>query len=168
MRVLVGSHGTGKTTLLRNLSKHCPEFYITDGFSRPVKRACKNLSLSSFSEEVIINELARWQWMSGIDQLNLFCARSIIDTHTYAKAFKRPGIAHETLKCFLNSDYRKVKYYYIPIEFPLEQDGVRYEDEEFQRKIDEELVSFIYNFNLDITVIKGSIEERTNLIINNL
>ena len=43
MKILIGSHGTGKTTLLKEVSTRFPDYYVTDGFSRPVIKIGKML-----------------------------------------------------------------------------------------------------------------------------
>lgn len=56
--------------------------------------------------------------------------------------------------------------FYFPICFALEDDGVRFEDLEFQKKIDNEILSIIKEFQIPTTVISGDTpEERKKFII---
>ena len=45
MIALVGAHGTGKTTLLREFCKKNSEFVWSDGTSRPMKQIAATLRL---------------------------------------------------------------------------------------------------------------------------
>ena len=57
-----------------------------------------------------------------------------------------------------------VNYFYIPIEFELEDDGVRFVDFELQKKVDEELKKSIEKYNIKTTKLTGSVEERIEQI----
>jgi Fe-S cluster assembly ATPase SufC len=64
MKILIGSHGTGKTTLLKEVSTRFPDYYVTDGFSRPVIKIGKMLELSNDEKQYAINELSAWAYQN--------------------------------------------------------------------------------------------------------
>jgi hypothetical protein len=57
-----------------------------------------------------------------------------------------------------------VNYFYLPIEFELEDDGVRFVDVELQKKVDEELQKSIKKYNIKVTKLTGSVEDRIKQI----
>ena len=59
-----------------------------------------------------------------------------------------------------------VNYFYIPIEFKLEDDGVRFTDIDLQKKVDKELKKSIKKYNLKVTKLTGSVEDRIKQIQN--
>ena len=64
MKILLGSHGTGKTTLLKEVASKFPDYYVTDGFSRPVLKISKLLELSNAEMQYAINELSAWAYQT--------------------------------------------------------------------------------------------------------
>ena len=68
MKILLGSHGTGKTTLLKEVSTRFPDYYVTDGFSRPVLKIGRMLELSNDEKQYAINELSAWAYQNYLTQ----------------------------------------------------------------------------------------------------
>lgn len=168
MIALIGSHGTGKSTLLKALKTTLPQFYITDGVSRPVQEVGTLCGLNRKSKQAVMNHITEWIWNNSIDQSNYISTRSIIDAIVYSEAQGWFDLADKAREIFEASDYHKVKYAYIPIEFELEDDGVRFTDVEFQKDIDQRMLKFIEQYNLDITELRGSVDNRVQDFIFNL
>lgn len=169
LNIFIGSHGTGKSSLLEALKNEIPS-YTSDGFSRPVYE-CK--SLSAFQRQTVINRLTLWAFKNYLEvNTNVFSTRSIVDAIIYTellfsnlndKEKEEIGLIdlYESLSLLKNEN---IRFFYIPIEFKLVDDGVRY-DEEFQKKIDERMLLFIRKNNMKVLVITGSIEERKEKVL---
>jgi len=56
------------------------------------------------------------------------------------------------------------KVVYIPIEFPLHADGVRFEDVEFQKQVDSKILEILEVLEIDYDTITWSREERVEKI----
>lgn len=54
--------------------------------------------------------------------------------------------------------------FYVPIEFPLERDAIRYEGVEFQKQIDDIIVDGLHHFGQPYITLSGSLEERMDTI----
>lgn len=164
--VLVGTHGTGKTSLLNSLRGRTDN-YITDGFSRPVMKAFKQHSdiYDSWLEQQTINELTLWGWKNYLNQ-NVISTRSLIDVIAY-NAYYHGSIDSRFYDEF-RKDKHRVRFFYIPIEFNLISDGFRFEDKEDQTKIDILLYDFLKQENIDFVTITGTVEARAEQIMQYL
>lgn len=170
LNVLVGVHGVGKTTLLNILRKRDKRFFITDGFSRPVKRALVDHPNSGALEQRMINELTAWGWMTYLNQ-NVVSSRSLIDSIVYSEYYwhmSRWTGEILTLRNLFEKTKQKVNYFYIPIEFDLKSDGVRYINETDQKNIDYQLQLFLKEQDITFTTVKGSLERRIEILSENL
>lgn len=164
--VFIGSHGTGKTTLCKALKEIDSSIAIRDGVSRPVKIAKNKTGMSSYQEQAVINELTKFYWEYNKDFNNIFLARSPLDVEVYSRAFGWDDLADDMENWIRTSGMldENVNYFYIPIEFELEDDGVRFTDIDLQKKVDEELKKSIKKYNLKVTKLTGSVENRIKQI----
>ena len=168
MICLVGAHGTGKSTLLNELKKVTNNYYITDGFGRPLNEIKNLLNLDNRDIQIIVNTITKHRWENDVVSDKLICTRSIIDEWVYAKIFGYEDLLEERKEIFRNSNYTKSKYFYIPIEFPLEEDGIRYSGIELQKQCDELMQQWIKEFNLDVVILTGTVEQRLETLLNNI
>ena len=169
LNIFIGSHGTGKSLLLKVLKNEIPS-YTSDGFSRPIHE-CESLSV--FQRQAVINRLTLWAFKNYLEvNINVFSARSIIDAIIYTELFfpdlsdeKKEEIGlkdlYENLSLLKS---KNIRFFYIPIEFKFVDDGVRY-SEVLQKKIDEKILSFIHKNNIYTSLITGSIEERKEKVL---
>lgn len=168
MICLIGAHGTGKSTLLNALQKARPDIYCSDGWGRPVKEVGKKLGLNQREEQIIINTIQSHKWRRDVIQSNFACTRSIIDEWVYCKLFNMDDLAVDRKEIFLDSEWQKGKYFYIPIEFSLEEDGVRYGGENLQKRCDELMLEWIREFNIPIITLTGTVEERLTTLLKHI
>lgn len=171
MIVLVGSHGVGKSTLMKEFALENPNYYCTDGFSRPIRESCLKQNLSKEIEQVLINDMTIWGWKNNLLRENYLTTRSIIDALIYSGAFKIEDEAqrlYEIWKDTYIDAMNNIKFFYIPIEFPLEDDGVRFTDTSFQFEIDSKLYQFLKSEKVDFNILTGSVEDRLSILKENL
>lgn len=167
--ILIGSHGTGKTTLCKAIKEACGEkVVIRDGISRPMKKCKDKLGLSSYQEQAIINELTFFYWDYNKDFDTLISTRSPLDCEVYSRVFGWNELANECSERILESGIindDEVKWLYIPIEFELEDDGVRFTDVELQKRIDDEMKQIINKYDIKYITLTGSVEDRLNTLL---
>lgn len=173
---LVGSHGTGKTTLLSALTAHAlgqdvdlialpetprdvcrraqdPEFFRR-GRNAPLKQALlliRHLVLESEARE------------SGADVLLM--DRSLLDywvyTHTLFGAELVASETHELLEDVVLEHCRRYDLLlFVPVEFPPHDDGVREADRDFQQSISDAIEGRLDGIGRPVTVVRGSVEQR--------
>lgn len=110
-----------------------------------------------------------WRQVQRERRLKSFIAdRSLFDILAYTRAIWDMDL-YEELKLRALEHHKTYPYdivFYIPIEFPLEQDGVRYEWEEFRELIDKYILLALEDLGIKPVELRGNVEGR-RLIINN-
>lgn len=168
MIAFVGAHGTGKTTLLNELKKNRPDLIYFDGFSRGVKRYNNKIKnkLNKSEEQILINDIARMTWKNQVQQKDLVVTRTPFDYSSYSFEI---GLVEESFDMFnLMEDIGDVKFFYLPIEFEVEEDGVRPLDKDFQKRIDKDLLAQMNVYKINFVTLSGTVEERLNKLLKNI
>ena len=168
--ILTGAQGTGKTTLMNALAADG-----TRTISHIRKYAAEqDIDISTASEygqkeffKSLKKELSSKR--SYISDRGLTC----VAAYTFDKA-----IAGEISKKVADKQYMDiVKFHtdnpdillvYVPIEFPLEDDGTRSIDPEFQKKIDFLIKNLLETSGIKYITVTGSVKERLAQIEANL
>ncbi len=165
MKILIGSHGTGKTTLLKEVSTRFPDYYVTDGFSRPVLKIGRMLELSNNEKQYAINELSAWAYENYLTHKNVISTRSLVDCIIYSQILT-PDVDIENIITLFEQTKDQVEYFfYIPIEFDFVDDPDRL-SHELQVKIDGIIQEFIKKHipAEKVVTLTGTVEERLNQI----
>lgn len=165
MKILLGSHGTGKTTLLKAVSDNFKDYYVTDGFSRPVYKISRLLDFSEQEKQVVINELSIWAYQNYLNHTNVISTRSIIDCIIYTQILNPSIDVSEMIELFNQTKDQVERFFYIPIEFGFVHDPDRL-NEELQKKIDLLFREFMVKYipKEKVVIIKGTVQERLDLI----
>lgn len=168
MKILIGSHGTGKTTLLKEVAAKFPDYYVTDGFSRPVSRISKMLELSNNEKQFMINELSAWAYQNYLNHKNVISTRSLVDCIIYSQIVAPDVDIESIVKLFEETKDQVECFFYIPVEFPYVVDEERPDGEwqVLQVKIDKVIQGFIKKHIPAEKVIPltGTVEERLHQI----
>jgi hypothetical protein len=165
MKILIGSHGTGKTTLLKEVSTRFPDYYVTDGFSRPVLKIGRMLELSNNEKQYAINELSAWAYENYLTHKNVISTRSLVDCIIYSQILT-PDVDIENIVTLFEETKDQIEYFfYIPIEFDFVDDPDRL-SHELQFKIDGIIQEFIKKHipAEKVVTLTGTVEERLNQI----
>ena len=170
MIALIGTHGVGKSSLLKAVKEQRPDLIINDGDSRVVKNFNKSIGnkLTDKEEQLLINTFSDTKWHQQVALDNLCLTRTPLDHYAYASLLGWHDLAGSRLNLFEESDWESIKFFYIPIEFDLEDDGVRYVDPDFQKEVDCVLRAQIKRFNINVIELSGSIENRVKTFIDNI
>ena len=168
MKILLGSHGTGKTTLLKEVATKFPEYYVTDGFSRPVTRISKFLEFTNDEKQFVINELSAWAYQNYLTHKNVISTRSVVDCIIYSQIVA-PNVDIEGMMTLFNETKDQVEYFfYIPVEFDYVIDEERPGGvwQELQVKIDKVIQDFIKEHipAEKVVTLTGTVEERLEQI----
>lgn len=165
---LVGTQGTGKTTILNRM----------DGFEK-ITEVVRNLNKNGIK----INELGDDE--SQLTIFNTYCDifdkldrskkqvsdRGLFDVFAYTKYLYDHGNVSENV---YNEQYNRILEWtkvhndvviiYFPIEFDVVDDGVRSLNEDFRREIDTNIKWILNRCDVDYYIIEGTVEERLQLI----
>ena len=95
--------------------------------------------------------------------------RSVLDVLAYSSFLLwEESFQYLVLKTIVANTIEYDKVYYIPIEFPLVTDWIRFEGEQFQRQIDEKIKELANEFGIELIEVRGTVEERKNFILKDL
>lgn len=165
MKILVGSHGVGKTTLLKEVATKFPDYYVTDGFSRPVFKISRLLELDGTEKQLIINELSAWAYQNYLTHKNVISTRSVVDCIIYSQILTPDLDIEGLIKLFEETKDQVEYFFYIPVEFDFVSDPDRL-NHELQLKIDRVIVDFMQKYIPadKIITLTGTVEERLDQI----
>lgn len=177
MHILLGSHGTGKSTLLKAIHKARKDIIVFDGISRPVKKALEEFHCTpnKYEEQSLINELTSWNYQHQYAYKNILVSRSIIDAIIYSEYllenFGERGTAKdyylhipEMVQIFNRTKKNIHNIFYLPIEFRMTSDEHRY-SEEAQKDIDQSIIEFLRKYKCKCIVTSGTVKQRVSTIL---
>ena len=163
--IFTGAQGTGKTTIL-NYYKEQGSLVITEVVRNLSKKGVKiNRDGDEDGQTKIFKEYKK---LLGVrDFQGYFSDRGLIDVVAYTKQLVTEGkVSQEfyekqvkNLKKFI-ADNPDIVYLYFPIEFAIEDDGVRDTDENYRNTIDANIRSLMEECNIPMITIAGSVEDR--------
>ena len=171
--VLIGGPGTGKTTIINELIKR--DFFCMPEVSREVilkakKQGVDQLFLTEpllFSKMLLEGREEQYSKASSLKEKIVFFDRGIPDVHAYMNYFNTEYPAYFEEK---SNSYKYTKiFHFSPWKEIHTTDNERYETFEESVKIDTFLIEAYSKLGYTlINVPFGSVEERTNFIINSL
>lgn len=172
MKILIGSHGTGKTTLLKEVPTRFPDYYVTDGFSRPVTKIANYLEFTNNEKQFVINELSAWAYQNYLSHKNVISTRSVVDCIIYSQIVAPDMDVTGMLELFQQTKHQVEYFFYIPIEFDYVIDDERPGGiwQELQVKIDRVIQDFIKEHipAEKVVTLTGTVEQRLDQISNYL
>lgn len=165
--LLTGAQGTGKSTILKELEK--------EGFD-VITEVVRNLAKSG----VKVNEMGDEEGQKTIfktyqkllnEKTDYVSDRCLVDVAAYTNYLVCEGKIHPSLLWEQLEDVEdftlsnpKALVFYFPIEFPVVDDGFRSKDEEFRKKIDENIKNILNSRHIPYIEVRGTVEERLNTI----
>jgi nicotinamide riboside kinase len=171
---ITGTHSTGKTTLINSYVEKFPtkKYHIINEKAREVIAKGYLLGKDATIDSYLfyINEQLSAEIESEESTYEiLFSDRSIIDGAAHPKVnnqFKETQFPTFFIELFENILHFQKSFFdiyiYIPIEFPMQQDIVRPNDEHYRQEIDKEIKRLLDKHVVNYYTITGTIAERTN------
>lgn len=164
-----GAQGTGKTTLMNIVETGLEKI---QGITRKTikSRSSINENGDTKTQDAIFK--AYNEAFSGKD--GFISERGLIDVFSYSRYLYERGKMdsavmqnhYESLKSYHEKN-KDIVYFYFPIEFPIEDDGTRSTDPEYQKCIDRyiaESLEWAEQQGSKVYRITGSVEERKKKI----
>ena len=161
-----GTHGVGKSTLLTNIEDIVKYFQIEiiNDSSNARKLKAAGYKINEEGNDFVEYVVASSHVSNFAKPNHWFADRCIVDGTAYmletkcSKACKQAVI--NMCKEF-SQHYTQI--FYIPIEFEMQDDGVRKVDEIYRKKIDTNMKDLLENLN-NVTIVSGNLSQRRNII----
>lgn len=161
MRVcVVGAHGTGKTTICRAISEQLKFNIIPDVVAK------------AFRLHFTINENTppESQFWILSKQLELerntptpwIMEKSLWDNIIYGSFSIKDKQVLSVIENIVDANANYDLVFYLPIEFPIPDDGLRSLDVNFQRFVDQELTKYLHTRKIKYHTLSGSGEQRVS------
>lgn len=165
----IGAHSTGKTTLLKELS----DLYMGVPLITEIARGFGTIP------ERRTPAFTKWQWDILEEQIaheriygstGFLSDRSTLDNLAY---YAMGNTDSEYVRGMywskaLNNLDNYTHLFYLPVEFPIDDDGYRDVAPEYQFNIDIFIQKMIAQKRLDVVRVTGCIEERVAIVNNSL
>lgn len=164
-----GSHGTGKSTLCNELTKHLPKaFYIQEIARQEITRIGRlPYNMTDTERFEFQKRLLQLQLQAEAEHDNFMSDRGLMDILAYSYDLPQyQQLLEIALKSNIATRYSMV--FYIPIEIEPVDDGIRSDDPVYQLDIDRKIVQICSDLGINTYVITGSVEERTKQVLDTL
>ncbi len=164
---IAGAHGVGKTTFAKALAKRLGFNYIHDIVREEATQ--KGFVINENTPPEVQLWLISKQWELEKNTPETWVAdKSLFDYFVYGEIILKDEAIKKVIRNVVerNSDYNFV--FYLPIEFPMEIDGIRSNDLEFQKEVDDRYKKYLKEFGVKYIVLSGSNEQRLEQAIEHL
>lgn len=168
---IAGTHGVGKTTLAHSLMKSFNYHFVVvnSQIARSIIRNGYPLGKEATVESYIQYIIAQLRVEQELEECDLFISdRTLLDPLAYAIVNQKyvnskipTGIIELLKRVWLLELQQYDLYVFVPIEFPMQSDGIRPEDEEYRAKIEEQMILLLDENRVKYITVSGSCEERT-------
>ncbi|MEA2452825.1 MAG: hypothetical protein QOG04_1535 [Actinomycetota bacterium] len=166
---IVGSFSTGKTTTAEILARRLELPLLPEVAREVVELGFKLDKDASPETETLIflrqysNELSTPEFVGDRSLIDVMAyAGWVLDNQTRTKEFYLWDECVRLAERRLRTSYSHV--FYLPIEFPIVLDGLRPDDPEFQKDIDERLLGLLRANDIEYETITGAVDERIEKI----
>lgn len=163
----MGSHGTGKTTLAKALAQKLHFNYIPDIVREEAVK--KGFTINENTPPEVQLWLVARQWeLETITPESWIADKSLFDYVVYGDLVLKDEDVKKVIRRIVQRNARYDFVFYLPIEFPMEEDGTRSVAPEFRREIDRRFRKCLAEFNIKYIVLSGSIEERIKQALDHI
>ena len=185
--ILMGTHGTGKSTLAKALNEMLMlpvvESVARNFFSnwkmiesRMLINECVSNRIICDTKQDILCSMARWDFMRWVEAgVPCVMTRCPLDTIAYAMADDKvsQNCVDENIEALKYTEgfkdaLKKSLFIYLPIEFELENDGTRPMDPQYQHDVDVAMRALMHSFDITPLVVSGTIEQRLTTILEEI
>ena len=170
---IVGSFSKGKTTTAEILARRLDLPLLPEVAREVVELGFKLDKDASPETETLIflrqynNELSTPEFVGDRSLIDVMAyAGWVLDNQKRTKEFHLWDECVRLAERRLRTSYSHV--FYLPIEFPIVLDGLRPDDPEFQRDIDERIRRLLRANDIEHETITGTIDSRTEAILQTL
>lgn len=167
---LIGSHSTGKTTLIRKMEQ--VGFNVKHESIRECLKTNPNLRCNEQGNEESQSIFFEATLASASERTNFVSDRSPIDVLAYTAYLFHNGRVSEE---FFNDQFTRTQkfvlennnanFVLLPVRFPVKKDGVRSEDETYRKEIEKEIKVLLKRLGVKYVELDGTVDERTAKLV---
>lgn len=159
---IIGSQGTGKTTLVNDLSKAIGYKVLLEVARQMIKEGFKlDLDITEETEYELLRRQKKLEKTEG----PWIADRCLIDLLAYAIILFKKNT--ELIKA-IREELEKAEYdlvIYLKPEFPIKKDGIRSTDKNFQKEIDKRIGIVLKDLSIRWCRVRGSKERRLQQVL---
>lgn len=168
-----GAPGVGKTSVVDEVARQVSrrhEVQLSKDVARSLARQGVQINTESSVNDYLAFLTVRLRDMLKLRADVVIYDRTLLDILTFMEL---NGDAHGWLRELIEELIRWQMsqlslYFYIPIEFESEEDGVRIAAPELNRRIDEITLGLLREYREDFITLRGSISERVNTVLESV
>lgn len=175
---IAGAHGVGKTSLAYALTNSLTGFEVTLN-SQLARTLIKNgypLGRNATTESYIQYIVAQLRAERFCEPCDLFISdRTLLDPLAYAIVNRNssnsavPENIIELLRVtWLLETQQYALYIFVPIEFDMSIDGVRPEGKDYQKKVEDQILSLLNEYDVNYITVSGTLEDRNRQVLHAL
>ena len=156
-----GAAGVGKTVLVDKFLEDHPEYNEPENISRLFNETFKNFGINEKGTASSQALITGFMVYSVMKEDNFIHSRTMCDTYAYARLSNMTTEeCNDIEKLYEGWDNLYDFIFYIPIEFKMEEDGVRSTDEDYRKLSGDLMLKYLNENNIKYYTLTGTIEER--------
>lgn len=160
---LIGSHGTGKTSIVNELFR-ITKIPVIEELARGYNLNTSDMYEYEEFQHILLLEQIKSETLRILLEGSFISDRSSIDSVAYyflkCKEISSIEDRRRYVEVAVHNSLHYTHLFYVPIEIPLKPDGFRFESKRFQRDIDDMIKQLIQDYDMNIITLTGSLDER--------
>jgi len=165
--VIAGSHGVGKTSFAKALAKKLGFNYIHDIVRE--EAIPKGLTINENTPPEVQLWLVTRQWeLETTTPEGWVADKSLLDYFVYGKIVLKDEAFKKVIEDMVRRNACYDFIFYLPIQFSMEHDGKRSDDEQFQKQVDVLYKKYLEEEGMKFITLSGSVEERVEQAVKHL
>ena len=166
---LIGSHGTGKTSIVEELAR-ITKIPIIEELARNYNMNTPDMDEYKHYQKQLLLEQLKAEAALFLSKGSFISDRSSIDNTAYFLLKCYENSTREEKRRYtqiaIHNSLRYTHLFYVPIEIPLpKDDGFRFKGELFRESVDKRINDIIRYYGVEVTPVTGSLNERVSKIL---
>lgn len=164
---IAGAHGVGKTTFAKDLANKLNLNYIHDIVREEAVKKGFVINENTPPEVQLWLVCRQWELEQTTPQ-SWVADKSLLDYLVYGEIILEDDNLKKIIREIVKRNAHYDPVFYLPIEFPMEFDGIRSEDKEFQKEVNRCYKKTLEELGIKHIFISGSPEERVKQALEHL
>lgn len=162
-----GSHGTGKTFLAKKLARRLGINYIHDIVREEAVPKGFEINENTPLEVQLWLVMRQWE-LERITPPGWVADKCLFDYLIYGEIALKDAKAKKIIRDVVLKNAKYDYVVWIPIEFPMEKDGVRSEEEDFRKEVERRYKSLLKKLGIKLILVSGSKKARVEQAVRHI